>query len=87
MTVVDKGVGFDTDLLHNAKGLGLASIAERVALIGGSLKIASRPSGGTRLEIRAPLPASTVVARGNADSAPLKAESLTQSSHPGMADL
>jgi len=55
VTVADRGVGFDANLLHSAKGLGLASMAERVALIGGSLKITSRPGDGTRLEITAPL--------------------------------
>jgi signal transduction histidine kinase len=76
VTVADDGVGFDADLLR-AKGLGLASMAERVALIKGSLKITSRPGGGTRLEVRAPLPASTAVAFGNAGGAPFTAGSLT----------
>jgi nitrate/nitrite-specific signal transduction histidine kinase len=37
----------------------LVSMVERAALIDGSLKITSRPNGGTHIEIRAPLPAST----------------------------
>ena len=87
VTVADEGVGFDADLLHSTKGLGLASMAERVALIGGSLKITSRAGRGTRLEIRAPLPASTVGARGNADGAPFEAESLRAVESSGTADL
>jgi PAS domain S-box-containing protein len=75
LTIADEGVGFDPNLIPRTKGLGLVSMAERVALIGGTLKITAHPSGGTCLEIRVPLPASTVVAGGNVDSAPSKAES------------
>jgi len=58
-TIADEGGGFDADLAHCTNGLGLVSMVERAALIGGSLKITSRPNGGTHIEIRAPLPAST----------------------------
>jgi signal transduction histidine kinase len=51
--IEDNGVGFVVEdvlsPLHNTKSLGLISMKERVALIGGDLKIISSPGGGTRI--------------------------------------
>ena len=50
-TIEDNGVGFVADdalfSLHNTKSLGLISMRERVALIGGELQISSKPGKGT----------------------------------------
>jgi signal transduction histidine kinase/HAMP domain-containing protein len=50
-TIEDNGVGFVADdalfSLHNTKSLGLISMRERVALIGGELQISSTPGKGT----------------------------------------
>lgn len=54
-SITDKGVGFDADLVAKEAGLGLASMDERMRLLGGELKIESRPGEGTRLEGLAPL--------------------------------
>jgi PAS domain S-box-containing protein len=75
LTIADQGVGFDMDLINRSKGLGLVSMAERVALIGGSLQITSHAGGGTRLEISVPLSPSTRVAGGDSDRAPSTKES------------
>jgi len=59
LTIADDGIGFDVDDAYQ-KGLGLRSMYERLESIGATLKIASRPGVGTRLEITAPLSALTV---------------------------
>lgn len=54
LTVADDGVGFDVEAAWG-KGLGLASMGERLEAIGGKLDIHSNPGAGTRLEIRVPI--------------------------------
>ena len=56
LCVADDGAGFDTDEAHQAGGLGLASIEERAALLGGRCRIVSAPGAGTEIEIAVPLP-------------------------------
>ncbi len=56
LTVKDDGGGFDPHEAHQAGGLGLASIEERAALLGGKLRIASVPGSGTEIEAAVPLP-------------------------------
>ncbi len=51
--VRDDGCGIPAE--HHA-GVGLTSIRERAAELGGTCTIASIPSGGTRLHVRLPLP-------------------------------
>jgi signal transduction histidine kinase len=48
VTIVDNGMGFDVSIAGR-DGVGLASIAERVEAIGGSLEIRSNPGAGTRI--------------------------------------
>jgi PAS domain S-box-containing protein len=57
LRVKDDGAGFDVDRARGRKSLGLISMNERVRLIGGALTIDSRSSGGTLVEVRAPLSA------------------------------
>jgi signal transduction histidine kinase len=57
--IEDNGQGFDTSewrqcCLRNDR-LGLLSIEERAALLGGSLRVESQPGGGTRLFVEIPL--------------------------------
>jgi signal transduction histidine kinase len=57
-TVEDDGSGFDPDVAEKAGpsgGVGLRSMRERVEMLGGSLRIAPRPEGGTRVELQVPL--------------------------------
>jgi PAS domain S-box-containing protein len=57
LSVSDDGRGFDTESGALERGLGFTSMRERLRLVGGRLRIYSRPSRGTRLEISAPLAA------------------------------
>src|SRR5205823_142722 len=56
LRVVDDGVGFDVGLVRAREGLGLVSMRERLRLVRGAIAIDSRPSGGTYIEVRVPLP-------------------------------
>jgi signal transduction histidine kinase len=58
MSIEDDGVGFDTEAPHQA--FGLAAMRERVASLGGRLRVGSRPAGsrrrhGTRIDIELPV--------------------------------
>jgi PAS domain S-box-containing protein len=55
LSVSDDGRGFDTESGALERGLGFTSMRERLRLVGGKLRIYSRPSRGTRLEISVPL--------------------------------
>ncbi|MDP1713206.1 MAG: sensor histidine kinase [Anaerolineales bacterium] len=51
--VRDNGIGFDMDAVKNRIGrvsLGLAGMAERAALLGGTVEVHSRPDYGTEVE-------------------------------------
>jgi signal transduction histidine kinase len=52
--VSDSGVGFNPDTLTHT-GLGLVSMRERAALVGGDVSIRSRAGSGTRVVARLPL--------------------------------
>jgi PAS domain S-box-containing protein len=58
-TVEDNGRGFDTAQIHSPdnpnRGLGLASMEERVRMQGGTLEIISRENQGTRITFTLPL--------------------------------
>lgn len=54
LTIIDDGRGFESND-RNSKGLGLAGMQERVALIGGRLQVDSEAGGGTRIFIEIPL--------------------------------
>jgi signal transduction histidine kinase len=53
LDIADPGVGFDPRVQKT--GLGLVSMRERVAFVGGTLDIDAWPGGGTRLDVRVPL--------------------------------
>ena len=58
LNIQDNGVGFDVSRLMNApanvsQGIGLRSLREQAASLGGRLDIVSGPAG-TRLELAAP---------------------------------
>ena len=55
--IEDKGKGFNTEsVLSASETSGLAGMRERAVLLGGGLKIESRPGGGTRLTAELSLP-------------------------------
>lgn len=53
LAVADTGKGFDPD--RRAGGAGLSGMADRVRLLGGSLRVDSAPGAGTRIEVKLPL--------------------------------
>lgn len=57
LVVTDDGMGFDTTQARSdpTSSVGLFGMEERLALVGGTLEIRSRPGGGTRIEARAPI--------------------------------
>jgi signal transduction histidine kinase len=64
LRIVDDGAGFEAGTVESTGGLGLLSMRERLHLIGGAITIDSRPSNGTRIDVRVPL-----AAIGQADAA------------------
>ncbi len=56
LEVRDFGRGFDPAVERSQPGLGLASMEERVRLVGGELVISSTPGQGTCIQVRIPLP-------------------------------
>jgi len=54
LTVADDGVGFDVEAAWHS-GLGLISVNERIAALGGKLDLQSSRGGGTRLEVTVPV--------------------------------
>jgi PAS domain S-box-containing protein len=55
LAVTDNGRGFNPKDLRESECLGLAGMRERAGLLGGSLKMHSKPGGGTRVDVRLPL--------------------------------
>ena len=52
LEVADDGTGFDPELASG--GLGLASMRDRAAAVGGALRVTSNPGGGTRVRLAVP---------------------------------
>ena len=61
MCVSDDGIGF-VPSEHGSTGLGLRSIDERVRLMGGAVRVDSRPGHGTRVAVYIPFAAAPYVA-------------------------
>jgi signal transduction histidine kinase len=51
LEVVDDGRGFEPDVVSEAGGLGLVSMAQRAEKIGGRLTVHSAPGEGTRVRV------------------------------------
>ena len=54
MEIIDNGRGISEEQRDNPQSFGLRSMEERVAAIGGSLQIISRPGKGTMISARVP---------------------------------
>lgn len=55
LVVRDSGVGFRPDVAVRGRGLGLTSMKERLAAVGGQLSIVSKPQRGTTIRAAVPL--------------------------------
>ena len=60
LVIEDDGCGFDVEAAKSSRGsgLGLFGMEERLALIGGSVRVESAVGRGTRISVEAPLPRS-----------------------------
>jgi signal transduction histidine kinase len=67
LEVADNGTGFDPGLA--APGLGLASMRERAAAVGGTLRVTSAPGAGARVRMTMPI-AAMPAAAVSSDSGP-----------------
>ena len=56
LDICDDGKGFDPNLNRSKRGLGLASMTERVRLAGGIIKIQSAPEFGVSIAVIVPTP-------------------------------
>jgi signal transduction histidine kinase len=65
VSVRDEGSGFDIDEARKKRRLGLVSLRERAALIGGKIEIESSPGSGTAVTVEVPLGNGTPVDRGD----------------------
>jgi signal transduction histidine kinase len=54
LEISDNGTGFDPGLASGGGGLGLASMRERAAAVGGVLRVSSAPGAGTRVRLAVP---------------------------------
>ena len=55
LEIEDAGKGFDPEEARQSSGLGLISIGERVRLLGGVLRVDSKPGSGARIRVEAPI--------------------------------
>ena len=51
LVVLDDGIGID----RTPPGLGMIGMRERATILGGTLNVSSRETGGTRIEVRVPM--------------------------------
>lgn len=55
LAVIDNGKGFDADLMHSTKGMGLKLIKDRVEMLGGFFDLDSSSGQGCRVSITVPI--------------------------------
>jgi signal transduction histidine kinase len=55
LRITDDGTGFDTDVDTSAARLGLASMRERAAAVGGRLSVTSEPGVGATVRLTVPI--------------------------------
>ena len=55
LMVSDNGCGFDPSLRATEEGLGLIGVSERLHMVGGNMRILSRPGNGTRIIVSVPV--------------------------------
>ena len=84
ITITDNGRGFDQSHGFD-KGMGLQGMRERARLIGGSLLVMSELSGGTTIEVRAPVVTTSV--GSPAETAERTAMALDRPSDPDQSEL
>ena len=66
LRIGDDGRGFTFD--QAARGLGLSGMRERALLVGGDLRVESRPNVGTRVSLRVPIKVDGYATHGGGDA-------------------
>ncbi len=61
LVISDDGVGFTEEARNKPRSFGLRGIHERIAHLGGTVKIAGKPDGGTQIAICLPLDAESTL--------------------------
>jgi signal transduction histidine kinase len=56
LDIQDNGIGFDPSVTQSSRGLGLASMTERIRLAGGTIDIQAVPSQGVAIAVVVPIP-------------------------------
>jgi PAS domain S-box-containing protein len=54
LSIEDDGVGFQPETLETKTGLGFTSMRERLRIVGGTMRVRSAPSRGTRVDVWVP---------------------------------
>jgi signal transduction histidine kinase len=54
LEITDDGIGFEPTTIQEKGGLGLEGMKERVALLGGHLRVCSKPGQGTTVQVEVP---------------------------------
>ena len=67
LSIEDDGVGFDPQLVRKKGGLGLASMEERMRLVGGKFTIDSGQGRGTLITVEVPVEPMKEVTKGTSD--------------------
>jgi len=65
LAVSDDGIGFDPKAVKKMAGIGLASMEERIRLVGGRLSVQSQPGEGTLITASLDLPEKTATRKPN----------------------
>jgi hypothetical protein len=88
LEIHDAGVGFDVEQAKRQKGLGLVSMQERVHLVHGTFAIESQAGSGTRIFIRVPFVAETLILEddGKRLSICFRSGAMGRSVHKGRQD-
>jgi signal transduction histidine kinase len=58
LDIKDNGKGFDPSLTKPNRGLGLASMTERIRLVDGTIRIQTAPNQGVAIAVFVPIPES-----------------------------
>ncbi|MFZ5816098.1 MAG: HAMP domain-containing sensor histidine kinase [Bacillota bacterium] len=68
LRVADDGIGFDRRAGVSPTSVGLVGMQERVAALGGQIRVRSRPGEGTEVDVLLPVPHETPVEEGGTPS-------------------
>jgi signal transduction histidine kinase len=65
MDISDDGKGFEPSTVQKTRRLGLASMSERIRLVGGTIRTRSAPGQGVTISVVAPIPETSIPETSN----------------------